>query len=43
MLAAGTTAPEFVLPDQNEQPVSLADQSGHWILLWWYPKASTSG
>ena len=21
----------------------LADQVGHWVLLWWYPKASTRG
>jgi peroxiredoxin Q/BCP len=43
MLEAGTTAPEFALPDQDGREVSLADQRGHWVILWWYPKASTSG
>lgn len=43
MLQPGTTAPNFTLPDQNGDPVSLADERGHWVLLWWYPKASTRG
>jgi len=37
------TAPEFSLPDQDGNLVALADQRGHWVLLWWYPKASTAG
>ena len=43
MLPAGTPAPEFTLPDQNGADVSLRDQRGHWVILWWYPKASTPG
>jgi thioredoxin-dependent peroxiredoxin len=43
MLEAGMTAPDFTLPDQDGQEVTLADQRGHWVLLWWYPKASTRG
>jgi peroxiredoxin Q/BCP len=43
MLKAGTPAPEFTLLDQHGTDVSLADQRGHWVLLWWYPKASTPG
>jgi peroxiredoxin Q/BCP len=43
MLQAGTKAPEFSLPDQDRQQVSMAEQLGHWVILWWYPKASTSG
>lgn len=43
MLQPGTTAPEFTLPDQDGEPVTLADLRGHWVLLWWYPKASTPG
>lgn len=43
MLQPGTTAPNFTLPDQNGDPVSLPDERGHWVLLWWYPKASTRG
>jgi thioredoxin-dependent peroxiredoxin len=46
MLAAGTTAPEFTLPDQDGQPVSLSSQRGHWVVLWWYrwltPRAERS-
>jgi len=43
MLIAGTTAPTFTLPDQNGNLVGLDDLRGHWVLLWWYPKASTPG
>jgi thioredoxin-dependent peroxiredoxin len=43
MLAPGTKAPEFTLLDQDRQPVSLTDQHGHWVIFWWYPKASTPG
>jgi peroxiredoxin Q/BCP len=43
MLAAGTKAPDFTLPDQDRQPVSLSDYLGHWVIFWWYPKASTAG
>jgi thioredoxin-dependent peroxiredoxin len=43
MLEPGAQAPDFTLPDQDGQTVSLADFSGHWLLLWWYPKASTPG
>ncbi len=43
MLAAGTSAPDFSLPDQDGNTVRLADQRGHWVLLWWYPMADTPG
>ncbi len=43
MLAEGTTAPDFTLPDQDRNQVRLADQRGHWALLWWYPMADTPG
>ena len=43
MLQPGTNAPEFTLPDQDGQRMSLADEHGHWVILWWYPKASTRG
>lgn len=43
MLAPGTSAPPFELPDQDGVIRSLVEQRGHWVLLWWYPKASTSG
>jgi peroxiredoxin Q/BCP len=43
MLGEGTTAPEFTLPDQNGEPVSLSDFRGRWLVLWWFPKAFTAG
>ena len=36
-------APEFTLPDQDENLVSLADFKGNKVVLWFYPKASTPG
>ncbi len=43
VLAPGTLAPEFTLPDQDGTEVSLAQARGHWVVLWWYPKAATPG
>ena len=43
MLSEGTPAPEFSLPDQEGNPVSLADFRGRWIVFWWFPKAATAG
>lgn len=43
VLAPGTTAPDFSLPDQHGHVVSLAAMRGSWVLLWWYPKAATPG
>ena len=36
-------APAFTLPDQDGKPVSLEDFAGRWVVLWWYPAASTPG
>lgn len=43
MLSRGEPAPDFALPDQHGEIVRLADLSGSWVLLWWYPKAATPG
>jgi thioredoxin-dependent peroxiredoxin len=43
MLEPGTQAPEFTLPDQDGNDVSLADLADKWVVLWWYPKAATPG
>ncbi len=43
MLTEGTQAPNFTLPDTTGNPVTLTDQLGKWVLLWWYPKADTPG
>ena len=39
----GAAAPLFTLPDQNGTSVSLGDFAGRWVVLWWYPAASTPG
>ena len=43
MLEEGTVAPEFTLPDHTGTPRSLSDYRGRWVVLWWFPKAFTSG
>jgi peroxiredoxin Q/BCP len=43
MLEVGTKAPDFTLPDQDGNDVSLSDYSGKKVVLWFFPKASTPG
>ncbi len=43
MLDAGTTAPALTVPDHGGAPFDLTAERGHWVLLWWYPKADTPG
>tara|TARA_B100001142_G_C14189105_1_gene599237 strand:+ start:375 stop:506 length:132 start_codon:yes stop_codon:yes gene_type:complete len=43
MLKAGDKAPNFSLPNQNGENVTLDDFSGKKVVLWFFPKASTSG
>ena len=43
MLAIGTAAPEFTLPDQNGELKSLSDYRGQKVVLYFYPKDMTSG
>lgn len=43
MLEIGQSAPQFTLPDQDGKPVSLSDYAGKTVVLYFYPKASTSG
>ena len=43
MLAVGTPAPDFTLPDQDGTPRSLADYRGQKVVLYFYPKDMTSG
>ena len=42
-LAIGKKAPAFKLLDQDEQVVSLKDFAGEKLLVYFYPKANTSG
>jgi glutaredoxin-dependent peroxiredoxin len=38
----GTNAPDFTLPDQDRQPVTLAAQAGKHVVLAFFPAAFTS-
>ncbi len=42
-LKMGDKAPDFKLTDQNGKGVKLADFKGRKLLLYFYPKANTSG
>jgi len=39
----GDPAPDFSLPDADGRIHSLADYAGKWLVLYFYPKDSTSG
>ncbi len=43
LLKPGDKAPAFTLPDQNGIKVKLSDFKGTRLLLYFYPKAGTSG
>jgi peroxiredoxin Q/BCP len=42
-LKAGDKAPAFTAQDQNGNTVKLADFNGRKLLVYFYPKANTSG
>ncbi len=42
-LQAGSAAPNFTLPSQEDKPVSLTDYKGKWVVLYFYPKDQTAG
>lgn len=42
-LKAGDKAPQFMLPDQDGEEVSLSDFEGKKVLVYFYPKAMTPG
>ena len=43
MLAPGDQAPDFTLPDQSGNPVTLSELRGQTVVLYFYPKADTPG
>ncbi len=43
MIAEGERAPDFTLEDQHGKPVSLTDLKGGRVVLYFYPRANTSG
>ena len=43
MVEVGQPAPEFTLPDQEGESVSLSDFRGQRVVVYFYPKADTPG
>jgi len=43
MLAVGTKAPDFTLPDKTGKEVSLSDFLGKKVILYFYPRDNTPG
>ena len=43
LLNPSDMAPEFALKDQQGQVKKLSDFSGHWVVLYFYPKDDTPG
>jgi thioredoxin-dependent peroxiredoxin len=43
MIEPGAEAPDFTLPDQEGEPVSLAEFRGRPVVLYFYPHANTPG
>jgi len=43
MLSEGDKAPDFTLPDQNGDPVTLSELRGQTVVLYFYPRADTRG
>jgi len=41
--AVGSVAPQFRLQDQHDAWISLADQKGKWLVLYFYPYDDTPG
>ena len=42
-IETGEQAPEFTLPDQHGDLVSLSDLRGQTVVVYFYPKADTPG
>jgi peroxiredoxin Q/BCP len=42
-LEPGVAAPDFTLPDQHGKAVRLSDFRGKRVVLYFFPKADTSG
>ncbi len=43
MVEVGEAAPEFCLPDSDEQEVCSSSYRGEWLILYFYPRDNTSG
>ena len=42
-LEVGQTAPDFTLPDQNGEPLTLSSLRGNKVIVYFYPEAMTPG
>lgn len=42
-LETGKAAPDFTLPDQDGNDVTLSDLRGSWVVLYFYPRDDTPG
>jgi peroxiredoxin Q/BCP len=43
VIGEGERAPDFTLPDQDGEPVTLSELAGRPVVLYFYPKADTPG
>jgi thioredoxin-dependent peroxiredoxin len=43
MIDPGRPAPDFTMPDQDGEPVTLSELRGRHVALYFYPKADTPG
>ena len=43
MIEEGQTAPDFTLPNQHGDPITLSDLRGGPVVVYFYPKADTPG
>jgi peroxiredoxin Q/BCP len=43
VIAEGDTAPDFTLPDQDGEEVTLSSLRGQKVVVYFYPRASTPG
>ena len=43
LLKIGSMAPDFTLPNQNDEMISLSNLKGKKIIIWFFPKANTPG
>lgn len=41
MLEPGVPSPDFTLMDHRGSIVRLSELRGHWVVLWWFPKAGS--
>ncbi len=43
MLDVGEDSPDFTLPNQDGEPISLSDYAGQPVVVYFYPRADTEG